>query len=47
MVVNRDGLRSQELPGGADREFGPDGSAWTVADGALYVINPEAVAEAE
>ena len=46
LVVDDDGLRTQDLPGvPGDVEFGPDGSAWTIAGGALYVITPKAVAE--
>jgi hypothetical protein len=47
LVLDADGLRSQELPGAGDLVFGPDGSAWSVAEGGLYVITPEAVAGAE
>jgi hypothetical protein len=47
LVVDDDGLRTQDLPGVPGVEFGPDGSAWTVADGALYVITPDAVAATE
>ncbi len=42
-----DGLRSQELPGVGDLTFGPNGFAWTVAEGGLYVITPEAVVGTE
>jgi hypothetical protein len=45
LVVDDDGLRTQNLPGVPGVEFRPDGSAWTIAGGALYVITPEAVAE--
>ena len=47
LVLDADGLRAQDLPGGTDRVFGPDGHAWSVAENALYVIIPEAVAAAE
>ena len=47
LVFDADGLRSQELTGVGDLMFGPDGFAWTVAEGGLYVISPEAVAGEE
>jgi hypothetical protein len=47
LVLDADGLKPQELPVGGDLVFGPDGSAWSVAEGGLYVITPEAVAVTE
>jgi hypothetical protein len=45
LVLDEEGLRSQDLPGGGELVLGPEGHAWSVEENALYLITPEAVAE--